>query len=158
MKSGERQMPSDKWRGPTEAFGISRFTFHVSRFTHQRTPVTRHVSLVTRHLSPVTCHPSPVTCHPSAVPFTLMDAMIVAAFAFRTNRLSEGVDGPNDLGDLGYQDYSYTMECHEHETFTNGLVEVNFVLLHKGNPVDNLTVWRFDPNFHSSMSHGGIGR
>jgi hypothetical protein len=87
-----------------------------------------------------------------------VDAGIVAAFAFRTNRLSEGVDGPNDLGDLGYQDYSYTMECHEHETFTNGLVEVNFVLLHKGNPVDNLTVWRFDPNFHSSMSHGGIGR
>src|ERR1051326_2863346 len=156
MKSGECQVPSDKWRGPTEAFGISRFTFHVSRFTHQRTPVTRHVSLVTRHLSPV-------TCHPSAVAFTLMEVMIacaiffmaifailalvsgtlrnarglrhshvdagiVAAFAFRTNRLSEGVDGPNDLGDLGYQDYSYTMECHEHETFTNGLVEVNFVL------------------------------
>ena len=39
-----------------------------------------------------------------------------------------------------------------------GLVEVNIVLLHKGNPVDTMTVWRFDPNFHPSMAHGGIGR
>ena len=87
-----------------------------------------------------------------------VDAGIVAAFAFQTNRLSEGMDGPHDLGDLGFPDYSYTMECYEHELFTNGLVEVNFVLLHKGNPVDTMTVWRFDPNFHPSMAHGGIGR
>src|ERR1043166_7889935 len=103
MKSGECQVPSDKWRGPTEAFGISRFTFHVSRFTHQRTPVTRHVSLVTRHLSPVTCHPSPVTCHPSAAA-SVPPAEIIAHIEWPHTDSSQWVDvapvpcGPIECG------------------------------------------------------------
>src|SRR5262245_64136665 len=45
-----------------------------------------------------------------------VDAGIVCAQLFRTNRITEGIES-GDLSDFGYPDYTWQTEAHEHEQF-----------------------------------------
>jgi Tfp pilus assembly protein PilV len=78
-----------------------------------------------------------------------VDAGMAAAMLSKTNRLTEGIE-TGDFGDA-YPDYTWEMESHEHETFTNGLWEVNIVVRRHGadKPVDAMTVWVYSPDSSS---------
>ncbi len=81
-----------------------------------------------------------------------VDAGMVAAGLFKTNKLYEGSDS-GDFGDL-YPDYSWTTETYE--AATNGLWEVDITIHRRGNtqPTDNMSVWIFSPD-SSSGPFGG---
>jgi len=74
-----------------------------------------------------------------------VDAGMVAAQIFKTNRLKEGIES-GDFGDA-YRDYSWEMESREHDLYTNGLWTVDIALFRRGTPapVDTMTVWVFSP-------------
>ncbi len=78
-----------------------------------------------------------------------VDAGMVAAQLFKTNRLSEG-SASGDFGDV-YRDYSWATETVELET--NGLWEVDIVVNRHGRPVDEMKVRVFSPD----SSSGPIG-
>jgi Tfp pilus assembly protein PilV len=79
-----------------------------------------------------------------------VDAGMVAAQLFKTNRLTEGVDS-GDFGEL-YRDYSW--ETRTFEAATNGLWEVDIAVTKRSvsQPVDTMSVWIFSPE--SSMGMG----
>jgi hypothetical protein len=83
-----------------------------------------------------------------------VDAGMVASQLYKTNRLVEGTQS----GDFGnsYPDYSWEMEAHEHDTYTNGMWEVNVVVRKRGlpKPIDEMTVWLFSPD-SSALPFGG---
>ncbi len=74
---------------------------------------------------------------------TGVDAGMVAAQLFKTNRLYEGSDS-GDFGKL-YPDYSWTTQTSEAET--NGLWQVDIVVNRRGasKPVDTMSVWIYSP-------------
>ncbi len=80
-----------------------------------------------------------------------VDAGMVAAQLFKTNRLSEGTES-GDFGDL-YRDYSWATETTELET--NGLWEVAIVVNRRGRaePVDQMKIRIFSPD----SSTGPVG-
>jgi hypothetical protein len=73
-----------------------------------------------------------------------VDAGMVAAGLFKTNKLYEGSES-GDFGDL-YPDYSWETETYE--AATNGLWEVDITVHRRGTPqpVDNMSVWIFSPD------------
>ncbi len=84
-----------------------------------------------------------------------VDAGIICAQLFRTNRLTEGVES-GDLGDFGYPDFTWQTDAREHEIFTNGLWQVEIVLRRRGtvDPIDTRTIWVFSPD--SSIRRPGL--
>jgi hypothetical protein len=85
-----------------------------------------------------------------------VDAGIVCAQLFRTNRLTEGIES-GDLTDFGYPDYTWQTEAHEHELFTNGLWQVEIILRKHGvhEPIDSRSIWIYSPD--SSQGRFGQG-
>ena len=85
-----------------------------------------------------------------------VDAGMVAAQLFKTNRLSEGT-ASGDFGDL-YRDYSWATETVEVET--NGLWEVDIVVNRRGHaqPVDQMKVRVFSPDSSSGPLGGRLRR
>jgi hypothetical protein len=79
-----------------------------------------------------------------------VDAGMVAAQLYKTNRLSEGVLS-GDFGDT-YHDYSW--ETQTQEAATNGLYQVDIVVRKRGleNPVDTMSVWIYSPESISSLN------
>jgi Tfp pilus assembly protein PilV len=77
-----------------------------------------------------------------------VDAGMVAAQLYKTNKLSEGIDS-GDFGDL-YPDYSWQTDSELVET--NGLWQVDIVVRRRGlqNPVDVMSVWVYSPDSKSS--------
>jgi hypothetical protein len=77
-----------------------------------------------------------------------VDAGMVAAQLYKTNRLTEGVLS-GDFGDT-YHDYSW--ETVTQEAATNGLYQVDIVVRKRGlqNPVDTMSVWIFSPESASA--------
>lgn len=82
-----------------------------------------------------------------------VDAGMVAAQLYRTNRLTEGTDS-GDFGDI-YPDFSWESETYEADT--NGLWEVDIRVLRRGNPqpVDSMSVWIYSPESRGSFGGGG---
>jgi len=82
-----------------------------------------------------------------------VDAGMVAAQMFKTNRIYEG----KDSGDFGetYQGYSWDTEAFEVET--NGLWQVDIRVLRRGNPdpVDRASIFIFSPESSSGPARGG---
>jgi hypothetical protein len=74
---------------------------------------------------------------------TEVDAGIVAAQLYKTNRLTEGTDS-GDFGDI-YPEYSW--ETQTMEVASNGLFQVDVALLRRGRqqPVDTMSIWIFSP-------------
>ena len=72
-----------------------------------------------------------------------VDAGMVAAQLYKTNKLTEGVLS-GDFGDT-YQEYSW--ETQTQEAATNGLYQVDIVVRRRGlqNPVDTMSVWVYSP-------------
>jgi len=85
-----------------------------------------------------------------------VDAGMVAAQMFKTNRIYEG----KDSGDFGetYQGYSWDTEAFEVET--NGLWQVDIRVLRRGNPdpVDRASIFIFSPESSSGPARGGARR
>ena len=77
-----------------------------------------------------------------------VDAGMVAAQLFKTNRLTEGTDS-GDFGDV-YPDFSWQTEAFEADT--NGLWQVNIIVRQRGNhnPVDEMQVWVYSPESKGS--------
>jgi hypothetical protein len=77
-----------------------------------------------------------------------VDAGMVAAQLYKTNRLTEGVLS-GDFGDT-YHDYSW--ETVTQEAATNGLYQVDIVVRKRGlqNPVDSMSVWIYSPESASA--------
>lgn len=84
-----------------------------------------------------------------------VDAGMVAAQLFKTNRIAEG----SDSGDFGeyYQDYSWSTEAYE--VMTNGLWQVDIVVTRRGasQPVSAYSVWVFSPDSSTGPFRGGVG-
>jgi Tfp pilus assembly protein PilV len=82
---------------------------------------------------------------------TEVDAGMVAAQLYKTNRLTEGTDS-GDFGDI-YPEYSW--ETHTMEVASNGLFQVDVALLRRGRhqPVDTMSIWLFSPE----SSVGALG-
>lgn len=74
---------------------------------------------------------------------TEIDAGVVAAQLYKTNRLTEGTDS----GDFGDVLRDYTWETRSFEAYTNGLWQVDVTVLRRGSrqPVDQMSVWIFSP-------------
>jgi Tfp pilus assembly protein PilV len=72
-----------------------------------------------------------------------VDAGMVAAQLYKTNRLTEGTLS-GDFGDM-YHDSSWETETQE--AFTNGLYQVDIVVRKRGlqNPIDTMSVWVYSP-------------
>ncbi len=72
-----------------------------------------------------------------------VDAGMVAAQLYKTNKLSEGVVS----GDFGDMYREYTWEEDTEEAATNGLYQVDIVVRKRGlqNPVDTMSVWIYSP-------------
>jgi Tfp pilus assembly protein PilV len=81
-----------------------------------------------------------------------VDAGMVAAQLFRTNRISEGRES-GDFGDF-YHDYSWQMETYER--MTNGMWQVDIAVTRRGNPqpISRMSVLVFSPD-SSSLPFGG---
>jgi len=77
-----------------------------------------------------------------------VDAGMVAAQLYKTNRVTEGVLS-GDFGD-SYHDYSW--ETVTQEAATNGLYQVDIVVRKRGlqNPVDAMSVWIYSPESAST--------
>jgi Tfp pilus assembly protein PilV len=82
-----------------------------------------------------------------------VDAGMVAAQMFKTNRLSEGRES-GDFGEM-YQGYSWDTDTFEVET--NGLWQVDIQVLRRGNPepVDRTSIFIFSPESSSGPARGG---
>jgi Tfp pilus assembly protein PilV len=76
-----------------------------------------------------------------------VDAGIVAAQLYKTNKLSEGIDS-GDFGDA-YKGYSWKTDSRE--AATNGLWQVDILVTKQGQsePVDKMSVWVFSPESSS---------
>jgi Tfp pilus assembly protein PilV len=74
---------------------------------------------------------------------TSIDAGMVAAQIYKTNRLTEGTDS-GDFGEI-YQDY--TWETRTSEVATNGLFQVDITLIRRGKkePADSMSIFIFSP-------------
>lgn len=85
-----------------------------------------------------------------------VDAGMVAAQMFKTNRLSEGKDS-GDFGEM-YEGYSWDSETFEVET--NGLWQVDIMVTRRGrpDPVDRISIFVFSPESSSGPARGGGGR
>jgi hypothetical protein len=81
-----------------------------------------------------------------------LDAGMVAALVSNTNKLYEGSQS-GDFGNL-YQDYSW--DSDRYEAGTNGLWQVDIVVLRRGlqKPTDVMSVWLYRPESQQS----GFGR
>lgn len=77
-----------------------------------------------------------------------VDAGMVAAQLYKTNRITEGVLS-GDFGDT-YHDYSW--ETVTQEAATNGLYQVDIVVRKRGlhDPVDTMSVWVYSPESAST--------
>ncbi len=77
-----------------------------------------------------------------------VDAGMVAAQLYKTNRLTEGTDS-GDF-DKYYRDYSWTTDSQQ--IASNGLWQVDIVVRKRGvhEPVDKMTVWLYSPDSKSS--------
>jgi type II secretory pathway pseudopilin PulG len=77
-----------------------------------------------------------------------VDAGMVAAQLYKTNRLTEGVVS----GDFGDTYREYTWETSTQEAATNGLYQVDIVVRKHGlqNPVDTMSVWIYSPESAST--------
>jgi hypothetical protein len=77
-----------------------------------------------------------------------LDAGMVAAQLYKTNKLTEGIQS-GDFGDL-YADYSWTTDSEQIES--NGLWQVDIVVNRRGlqKPVDAISVWMYSPDSKSS--------
>jgi len=77
-----------------------------------------------------------------------VDAGMVAAQLYKTNKLTEGIDS-GDFGDL-YPDFSWQTDSEQIES--NGLWQVDIVVRRRGlhNPVDVMSVWVYTPDSKSS--------
>jgi len=77
-----------------------------------------------------------------------VDAGMVAAQLYKTNKLMEGIDS-GDFGDL-YPDYSWQTDSEQIES--NGLWQVDIVVRRRGlqSPVDVMSVWMYSPDSKSS--------
>ncbi len=82
-----------------------------------------------------------------------VDAGMVAAQLFKTNRIAEGADN-GDFGDF-YRDYSWSTEAFE--VMTNGLWQVDIVVKRRGvsDPVSAFSVWVFSPDSSAGPFRGG---
>ena len=82
-----------------------------------------------------------------------VDAGMVAAQMFKTNRIYEGKDS-GDFGEM-YQGYSWASESIEVET--NGLWQVDILVLRRGNPdpVDRASIFIFSPESSTGPARGG---
>ena len=80
-----------------------------------------------------------------------VDAGMVAAQLYKTNRFTEGIES-GDFGDA-YRDYSYTTEAIEFKT--NGLWQFNITVLRRGqhDPVDSMSVYVFSPESSALRPH-----
>jgi len=82
-----------------------------------------------------------------------VDAGMVAAQMFKTNRIYEG----KDSGEFGetYQGYSWDTDAFEVET--NGLWQVDIRVHRRGNPdpVDRASIFIFSPESSSGPARGG---
>lgn len=79
-------------------------------------------------------------------------AAALVSQALKTNKLAEGsVSG--DFGDA-YPDYSWEAEVHEYET--NGLLEVNILLNHRGSrqAADSMSILVFAPDARTGPGGG----
>lgn len=85
-----------------------------------------------------------------------VDAGMVAAQFFKTNRLTEGTMS-GDFGNV-YQDYSWSSETYE--AGTNGLWQVDITVNRRGNPnpTDRTSIWIFSPESSAGLARGGIRR
>ncbi len=81
-----------------------------------------------------------------------VDAGMVAAQFFKTNRLFEGTSS-GDLGDI-YPDYSWAAETSEIET--NGLWQIDITVNRHGNsqPFDQISIRVFSPESSSARLGG----
>jgi Tfp pilus assembly protein PilV len=77
-----------------------------------------------------------------------VDAGMVAAQLYKTNKLTEGIQS-GDFGDL-YADYSWETDSEQIES--NGLWQVNIVVNRRGldKPVDVMSVWMYSPDSKST--------
>ena len=80
-----------------------------------------------------------------------LDAGMVAALVSNTNKLYEGSQS-GDFGNM-YQDYSW--DSDRYEAGTNGLWQVDIVVLRRGlqKPTDVMSIWLYRPE-----SQSGFGR
>ncbi len=83
-----------------------------------------------------------------------VDAGMVAAQLYKTNKLTEGIQS-GDFGDL-YPDFSW--ETDSEQIMSNGLWQVDIVVTRRGlqKPVDVMSVWMYSPDSKSSLFSGGI--
>src|SRR5437588_6583047 len=79
-----------------------------------------------------------------------VDAGMVAAQLFKTNRLYEGSES-GDFGNI-FPDYSWETMTQEAFPFTNGLWQVDIVVRRRGrsDAYDSMTVWVYSPESRSS--------
>ena len=79
-----------------------------------------------------------------------VDAGMVAAQLYKTNRITEGVLS-GDFGDT-YHDYSW--ETQTQEAATNGLYQVDIVVRKRGleNPIDTMSVWIYSPESVNALN------
>ena len=79
-----------------------------------------------------------------------VDAGMVAAQLFKTNKLVEGTDSGN-FGDV-YPDYTWETSTYEADPFTNGLWQVDITVYKRGrsDPFDKMSVWVYSPESRSS--------
>ncbi len=80
-----------------------------------------------------------------------VDAGMIAAQLFKTNRLYEGRESGN-FGDV-FPDYTWETETDEAFPFTNGLWQVDIKVWKRGrqDPFDSMTVWVYSPESRSSQ-------
>jgi Tfp pilus assembly protein PilV len=85
-----------------------------------------------------------------------VDAGMVAAQLFKTNRVYEGTES-GDFGDF-YQDYSWATDTYE--VATNGLWQVDIVVHRRGiqDPTSKMSVWVFSPDSSAVPFGGGVRR
>ena len=78
-----------------------------------------------------------------------VDAGMVAAQLYKTNKLTEGIDS-GDFGDL-YPDYSWKTVSEQIQS--NGLWQVDIVVRRRGvqNPVDQMSILLYSPDSKSSV-------
>jgi len=81
-----------------------------------------------------------------------VDAGIVAAQLYKTNKLVEGIES-GDFGDA-YRGYSWKTDARE--AYTNGLWQVDILVTKQGQsePVDKMSVWVFSPESSAGPFQG----
>ena len=81
-----------------------------------------------------------------------VDAGMVAAQLFKTNRFSEEVTS----GEFGHAYPDYSWECASFEAATNGLWQFDIKVMRRGvhDPVDQMTVFIFSPESSSGPFAG----